>query len=57
MRLSTIVNVWRSRVAPRENAPDRKKFRSGAFFYVIGNLVEIPYYIKNPPGRIVSWII
>ena len=25
-------NVWRNRVAPRENAPDWKKFRSGAFF-------------------------
>ena len=26
--------VWRNRVAPRENAPDWKKFRSGAFSFV-----------------------
>lgn len=32
--MNEILSVWRNRVAPRENAPDRKKFRSGAFSFV-----------------------
>ena len=32
--MNEILSVWRNRVAPRENAPDWKKFRSGAFSFV-----------------------